>query len=75
MQVETAKALVEALANCLNIAIDNRNKIAALELAIQKYEPNLFQAYVKILEEVRQNPPTSISLAGFANLQEKLVQS
>ena len=74
MQAETAKALVEALANNLGIAIDNRNKITALELALQKYEPDLFQSYVKSLDEVRQNPPTSISLLGFSNLQAKLVQ-
>ncbi len=74
MQTEAAKALIESIVNVLSIAIDNRNKIAALELALQKYEPNMFQAYLKNLEEIRKNPPTSISAAGFASLQEKLVR-
>lgn len=73
MQIETARMLTEAIATATSIAIDNRNKLAALEIAIKKYEPNLFQAYLKALEEVRRTPPTSLSPEGFANLQSKLV--
>jgi hypothetical protein len=74
MQTETAKALIEALANNLVIAIDNRNKLTALEALLQEREPELFERYSKILEKVRQNPPTSVSIEGFARLQEKLAQ-
>lgn len=74
MQTETARMLTEALATATGIAIDNRNKLAALEIALQKYEPNLFQAYLAALEEVRRHPPTVLSPEGFANLQSSLVQ-
>jgi hypothetical protein len=74
MQTETARMLTKSVADATAIAIDNRNKLVALEAALQKYEPNLFQSYLKTLEEVRGNPPTSLSAEGFANLQSKLVQ-
>jgi hypothetical protein len=74
MQLEIAQMLTDAIANATAIAIDNRNKLAALEIALQKYEPNLFQGYLKDLEEVRRRPPTLLSPEGFANLQAKLVQ-
>jgi hypothetical protein len=74
MQSETAKMLVESIANNLGIAIDNRNKIRAFEIVLEKHSPALFQEYLETLEEVREHPPTSISLGGFSNLQSKLVQ-
>ena len=74
MNLEAAKRLIETLGSIAEIALDNRNKLTALEQALQKYEPNLFQAYVKNLDEVRRNPQTVISLEGFSKLQEMLVQ-
>ena len=74
MQAETARMLVDAIANALGIAIDNRNKITALEAVFQKRDPSLFQEYVATLDAVRRNPPTVLSELGFANLQSKLVQ-
>lgn len=46
MQTEIAQMLINALTTATGISIDNRNKLAALEIALQKYEPNLFQAYL-----------------------------
>jgi len=74
MDLETAKRLIETLGSIAGIALDNRNKLTALEQAIKKYEPNLFQSYVKNLDEVRQNPQTVVSLEGFSKLQEMLSQ-
>ena len=74
MQTETAKALIAALANNLGIALDNRNKITAFEALLQRQDQELFQKYSKILDEVRQSPPTSISLEGFSRLQEMLAR-
>jgi hypothetical protein len=74
MESETAKALVGSIADALSIAIDNRNKLRAIELLLSKHRSDLFQEYEEILAEVRRNPPTSISLEGFGRLQEKLVR-
>jgi hypothetical protein len=75
MQTETASMLIHAIADATGIAIDNRNKLVALEDALREHTPDLFQTYVKKLEQVRRNPPTSLSFGGFANLQSKLVQN
>jgi len=74
MQAETAKALLEAVGNGLAIAIDNRNKITAFENLLAKHRHDLFQEYDQLLADVRRNPPTEISLAGVARLQEMLAR-
>jgi hypothetical protein len=74
MKTETARMLVETIANSLNIAIDNRNRLTALEKIFHDQDPVLFQKYMNLLDAVRQNPPTVISPAGFATLQSKLAQ-
>ena len=74
MDLEAAQMLVSAIAEATTIAIDNRNKLAALEVALQKYEPNLFQTYAKNLDELRLRPHMSLSYERLANLQAKLVQ-
>ncbi len=75
MDLEAAQMLVSAIAEATTIAIDNRNKLAALEAALQKYEPNLFQAYSKTLDELRLRPHMSLSHERLANLQARLVQN
>ncbi|HTC63095.1 MAG TPA: hypothetical protein VK709_09655 [Candidatus Saccharimonadales bacterium] len=74
MQLEAAQMLVSAIAEATTIAIDNRNKLVALEVALQKYEPNLFQTYSKTLDELRLRPPLPLSHEVLANLQARLVQ-
>ena len=74
MQVDTARMLLDSIATALNLASDNQCKLVALEKLLKDQNPELFEAYTKNLETLRRNPPTSISLAGFANLQTKLVQ-
>lgn len=74
MQLDTAKMLLETIANALNIAVDSQNKLLAFEKTLKDRDLALFQEYEKNLEIVRQNPPTVILPLGFANLQSKLVQ-
>lgn len=74
MQTETAKALIEAIANGLAIAIDNRNKLIAFEKLLEDHRPDLFQEYQDLLSKVRRNPPTEISVLGFERLQQLLVR-
>ena len=74
MQVETAKSLIEAIGNSLAIAIDNRNKLTAFENLLAKHRRDLFQEYEQELAAVRRNPPTEISVAGFARIQEMLIR-
>jgi len=74
MTLETAQSLIGSIANALQGAIEAQNKFLALEKALEKYEPNLYQSYLKNFEEVRKNPPISLSLEGLANLQAKLVR-
>ena len=74
MDVDTAKALTEALVNALGIKVDSRNKITAFELLLRERDTDLFERYTTILDEVRRNPPTSINIAALEKLQEKLIQ-
>jgi hypothetical protein len=74
VELEAAQMLVSAIAEATTIAIDNRNKLAALEVALQEFEPNLFQVYSKTLDELRLRPPTHIFHQRLANLQARLVQ-
>ncbi|HEX3377351.1 MAG TPA: hypothetical protein VHS29_10855 [Candidatus Acidoferrales bacterium] len=75
MELESAQMLVAAIAEVTTIAIDNRNRLDALEVALQKYEPNLFQTYSKTLDELRLRPTLPISQEVLATLQAKLVQN
>ena len=74
MQAETAKMLVESISSVLAIAIDNRNKITALEIVLRKHDYNLNQEYEETLAKVRRNAPTVASPLAFSNLQSKLAQ-
>ncbi len=72
MTLETAQALIGSIATALQGAVDAQNKLLALEKAIQRYELNLYQAYLKNLEEIRKNPPTSLSLEGSRTFKQNL---
>ena len=72
MDVETARNLTDAVATATGIALDCRNKLSALEKLLQRYDANLFERYLKFLDEIRHNPPTSLADAGLENLQSKL---
>jgi hypothetical protein len=74
MRSETAKVLVETISHALAIAVDNRNKITALESLIRDKNPILFQEYTKYLEKVRDHPPTQIFVSGLEALHTKLAQ-
>jgi hypothetical protein len=73
MDVETARTLTDAVATATRIALDCRNKLSALEELLQRYDANLFETYLKFLDNIRYNPPTSLADAGLENLQSKLV--
>jgi hypothetical protein len=75
MQLDAARLLVDILANNLSLAIDNQNKITALEKALKARNPTLFHEYSQTLEEVRQNPPKVALPLEFATLQSKLIQN
>jgi hypothetical protein len=74
MQTETAQALVRTIAESLQHAIEANTKLIALERTLERDAPNLYRSYLRNLDEVRKNPPVSIAIEGFANLQAKLVQ-
>ena len=61
MKSETAKVLVETISHALGIAVDNRNKITALESLIHDKNPALFQEYTECLERVRKHPQPKFS--------------
>lgn len=72
MDAETARNLTDTVATATGIALDCRNRLAALEKLLQKNDASLFESYLKFLDEIRHDPPTSLSDAGFENLQSKL---
>ena len=74
MQTETAKQLVNSLSHALQIAVDNRNKITAFERLLEQKNSALFDDYKKLLEMVRENPPTVIFSQGLEGLYIKLTQ-
>jgi hypothetical protein len=74
MQAEVAKRLILAISSGLEIAIDNRNKLIALEKLLENHRAELFREYEVLLADVRRKPPTEISLQGLVKLQELLVQ-
>jgi hypothetical protein len=74
MKLATARMLTDALANATSIAVESHNRLAVLETLLQKHNPALFQEYSSILNNVRNAPPISLSLAGFESLQSKLTQ-
>jgi hypothetical protein len=74
MNIKTAQLLTEAVEKATNLAIENQNKIVALEKTLQEHDSNLFQAYSKILDEIRRNPPTSLFPPGFLKLELELVR-
>ena len=55
MQVDTARMLVQAIANSLEIAIDSRNRLTAFENLLKKHRPDLFQEYQDELNDVRRS--------------------
>ena len=68
MQNDTARLLIDSISNALNIAVDNRNKLAALDAVLEKHDLSLFQEYSDTLDKVRKHPPTVIYPEGFATL-------
>lgn len=74
MRLETAQALINSIAGISKIAMEAHIKIAALETAIRKQNPNLYSVYEDELEAVKKNPPFSFRLEGIAALQSALVQ-
>jgi len=78
VQAETAKALVQAIADATGIAAENRSRITALENLIAKhrydFEGDLFQEYENELALLKRNPPIQLSVLGFGRLQELLAQ-
>lgn len=74
MNIKTAQLLTEAVERATNLAIESQNKIMALEKTLQEHDSNLFQAYSKILDEIRRNPPTLLFPPGFLKLELELVR-
>jgi hypothetical protein len=74
LELESAQMLISAIAEATTIAIDNRNKLAALEIALQEYEPNFFQTYSTALDELRLRSPSHVFHERLANLQARLTQ-
>ena len=74
MTLETANALIAILANNLNVAIENQNKLLALEKALEGSEQALYLSYSTHFERLRANSPTPLPLQELADLRAKLVQ-
>jgi hypothetical protein len=74
MTSDAAKKLVDSLTASLTLAIDCKNKLTAFELALQKYEPNVYASYTKMLEGVRQNQQSLLPLSALAELQQALLR-
>ncbi len=73
-----ADMLLKTLADMGNAIADSQVRIKALETALQKYEPNMYQCYLKAVDEESQAKATSgqkpVSPAGVANLRSLLVR-
>jgi hypothetical protein len=72
MNNHAAKLLMDALKIALRNANDAQLKFAALEKALLKYEPNLYQAYLKEYAELRNTASASLNESALANLQSML---
>jgi hypothetical protein len=71
MKSNVAESLVLTLIQAVKTALDAQHKLNALEKALKTYEPNLYQSYLKHLEE---NPRQTLVPEAFLKLQELLVQ-
>lgn len=73
MTNETARLLLQTIADASQLTFDANLKLMALETALKEYEPNLFARYQKEVERLRQNPPIAVNPQGYAILQQRLV--
>jgi hypothetical protein len=74
MTNETARMLLQTIADTSALTFDAQLKLTALEIALKEYEPNLLARYQKEVERLRQRPPYEVNLAGYGALQERLVR-
>lgn len=74
MQAETARILIQTLAESMNAAFAAHSKLTALEKVLRKHNLALYEEYQEVLAETMQNPPFVANPVAFANLQSKLAQ-
>jgi hypothetical protein len=74
MQHDTARMLLQVIADIQTLTFDAQHKLLALENTLKEYEPNLYARYQKELEGVRNQPPFAVNPVGFSALLESLVQ-
>jgi len=74
MQLATAQALIRTLGEALHQTINAQVKMLALEKTLKEEQPQLYEKYLKKLEEAKKNPPVLLNVEALAGLQAKLVQ-
>jgi len=73
LPLEPTKQLIQVIADNMAMTFDAQYKIMALENVLKEYRPELFEPYRKELEQIKRNPPFSVSVAGLSGLLERLV--
>src|SRR3954453_21608205 len=74
MKKETAELLFEVITTSLQMAAETQRKFRALEIALEKYEPNLFQCYLKENEDLKTHGVNLLNVKLLQELRTKLSQ-
>jgi hypothetical protein len=74
MKQQTIELLYEVITTSLHMSADTQLKFRALEIALEKYEPNLFQAYLKAKEDLKTDGVNRLNVKLLEELRKKLVQ-
>lgn len=74
MQKDTARTLLQTIADTTSYNFDVQHKLIALEKVLEEYEPEIFNAYNKELQAIRKQPPFSVNPDLFSSLQKRLAE-
>jgi hypothetical protein len=74
MNEQTCNLLLDLLSEMAKRLSEAHSKIAALEITLSQYQPDMSDAYIHIQGEIRKtHPPFSIAPEVFADLRRSLL--
>jgi hypothetical protein len=74
MDEQTCSLLVELLSEMTKRVSEAHSKLAAMEIILQQFQPQMVDAYIETLNEIRTNPPFSIAPETFVDLRRALLR-
>ena len=74
MEATAAALLTQLLSEMANRISESQAKLAALEITLQQYQPEMASVYAETLAEIRTNPPFSLPPATFEDLGDALLR-